>query len=117
MISDPGAGPHTQTRPPVPLRALTSFPQFAVRYSVSQNQRPVGFQDGFSVLPAEQPADLLQDRDASLRRHVATEPRPPLLRYHQLRPNPADTCGSAGLTDGTPTPEHGGRYVTVSLLH
>lgn len=46
-----------------------SFLGFAVGHRISQSQSPVGFDDRFSVVFAEQPADLLLEQDASLRCH------------------------------------------------
>lgn len=53
----------------------TSFLQFAVSYSISQSQGPVGFEYWFSVLSAEQLADLLLEQYASLRRHFTSQTR------------------------------------------
>lgn len=60
------------------LYVLTPFLGFSVRYSVFQNQSPVGFEHWFSVLSAEQSADLLLEHDAPLRGHRSVKVLPSL---------------------------------------
>lgn len=52
-----------------------SFFEFTVRYRIFQSQSPVWLQYWFSVVSAEQLADLLLEHDAALRRHF-TSPAP-----------------------------------------
>lgn len=70
------AGSHSVSLPPSLRQSqcvLTSFPHLAVGHRVPQAQAPVGFQDRLSVPPAEHPADLLLEQDASLCRHVSSQ--------------------------------------------
>lgn len=50
-----------------------SFLWFAISYSIFQNQRLVGLEDGLPVLSAEQLADLLLEHDSSLCRHFTSQ--------------------------------------------